>query len=334
MRKYKKIILSLLITLFVILNVTFVDRVLGASETVQNGNESTTTTTTPDGETGTVTHGNETGETITDEELEEIDKKTTWDSQKTNKGYNVKNGNCGDVPGVGDRFSWLELKVHGDWLCDAKGVTLLNEQAIGDYNEFTEGADIDEAKYQAYAAKPRTLTRSVVETVHGTTPADPVRAFICAYATCPSETEFTAAQIAWWGGSAGGLGEAAQEFGKYVNAAVEATQKAREEAKKNGEKIEKKTKDDFGKTIPDGYFDIDYEPKWYLGEGTEEDDSLKNPTVKFDEITKYGNDFVVGDFAIDYIYNKLFAYITNIQIETNDPEHPILKLDRRRWWGF
>ena len=44
-------------------------------------------------------------------------------------------------------------------------------------------------------------------------------------------------------------------------------------------------------------------------------------TVAFDEATQEGSNIIVGPFAINYVYNKNFSYITEMTLETDEPEH-------------
>ena len=77
----------------------------------------------------------------------------------------------------------------------------------------------------------------------------------------------------------------------------------------------------------DGFFKLNYNPKWVEGklnfEGKEYDCS--KTTVTFDEATVDGSNVIVGPFAIDYVYSKNFAYITDMTLETDDSNHKMLE---------
>ena len=77
----------------------------------------------------------------------------------------------------------------------------------------------------------------------------------------------------------------------------------------------------------DGFFKLNYNPKWVEGklnfEGKEYDCS--KTTVTFDEATVDGSNAIVGPFAIDYVYSKNFAYITDMTLETDDSNHKMLE---------
>ena len=321
MKKHKKIILGLLIILFIILNITSSHKTLAATITYTDPETGDTVveTTNEDGSTTTSYYGEDYGIVYTDEEIE-----------NANPEWKIKEGNSktfasndGHTLSKGDDFSWLVLKEHGDMLCNQRGVRLYYEQASCKYGTYYEGQILDK--------RPKAGTStSIVDSVSQSLPADPYQAYVIAFATHESGgTEMTPAQLAWWGDTGNDLGKAAKEFADFIKAAGWS-------GKKYSGSKEQRT-DRHGNVIPTGYFKFDYNPIWVTDEkDLDENDvheivnfeMLKNPTVKFDEVTKDGNDFVVGDFAIKYVYSELFSHITNIYIETNDSEHPILKLDK------
>ncbi len=77
----------------------------------------------------------------------------------------------------------------------------------------------------------------------------------------------------------------------------------------------------------DGFFKLDYNPKWVEGEINFEGRTYdcSKTTVSFDEATTEGTNILVGPFAIDYVYDEDFAYITNMTLETDDSNHKMLE---------
>ena len=77
----------------------------------------------------------------------------------------------------------------------------------------------------------------------------------------------------------------------------------------------------------DGFFKLNYNPKWVDKEIKFEGKTYdcKNVKVAFDEATVDGSNIIVGPFAIDYVYSKNFAYITNMVLETDDSNHKVLE---------
>ena len=73
----------------------------------------------------------------------------------------------------------------------------------------------------------------------------------------------------------------------------------------------------------DGFFKLNYNPSWVEEEIKFEGKTYdcSKPTVAFDEATQEGSNIIVGPFAINYVYNKNFSYITEMTLETDDPEH-------------
>ena len=77
----------------------------------------------------------------------------------------------------------------------------------------------------------------------------------------------------------------------------------------------------------DGYFKLDYSPKWVNSEIKFEGITYDcaNPTTSFSEANVEGTKIKVGPFAIDYVDRKPFSYITNMVITTDDLDHKILE---------
>ena len=332
MEKTHKIIISSLIILFtiIVVNITFsYKNVVTADEETPVTPETNTTTNTvtpiiPMNET--VSDG-EGGVTVTKGELdksgeEKIDSKTfpkgvgsdpepdlPWGpptpKRKNRNGWN--NGNSGCSWSVGSKFTFNDLKTHGDLLCNHRGSPLRGDGAPHSYGDLssTSGSTNDRS-----SIPKAELTKSKVTSSSGCS-ATPEQVYILLNATCGSGgSEYTPAQLAWWGVS-NGLKKTAERFQSYMESIGYTSPSS---------KFQKGETDDKGKSLA-GFYRVNYKPKWYFGEGKKSDKYLENPTVRYG-----GGKITVGDFAIDYVHDSDFAYIKHMYLEINDPKHPYLEL--------
>ena len=359
MKKLNKKTISLFISIFLILNIILGYHALATTKTVvdETKKTETTTTTNANGESSTSTKSTDRGEIVGSEA-----KEATWN------GYNMNSvvNNGHQFPEGALTFD--DLSGHGDLLCSAHGMPLKGSGAPA-YDSITE--EVKGSSYDPNDVPDLTpyVTQAYYKKSPGynTTPEE---AFILAFAQCQDAAvygEYTPAQNAWWnvrGGQMGGgaqgvslspvssayssdltqlaqstvgnilettltgvvdedvinpykeytdLNDIAKDFQKYI---LKAAKKA------DASQLEKEE---------NGYFKLDYDPKWIEKENftyNKKDYDLKNPTVRFEEATKVDTNIEVGYFAVDYVYDPVFSYITNMYIEINDPEHPVLELGK------
>ena len=375
MNRLNKKILSLIITIFIILNIAFAYKIFAVTTTDIDEENQTVTTTTANANGDIATTTAAIGDDIVGNENVSV----VWDRLNTREIVNHGHTFDGSIT--------LEmLYQHGDLMCSQRG-TRLPDSSHPAFDSIEYGT-ISGSTYDPSEIPEAFYTRASYTTSERKY-ATPEEAFILAFAQCSEGSiygEKTPEQIAWWHTPAGqgiassdpnftdisergfgtdlaqsqlegdpnlqgdifdtalsttvdeefdpdkdytDLNDAAKEFQKYILEAAKV---------KNVSDVKRISKEDAKNVFKDEtleeFFYLDYDPEWIKTDKYYDDVrdrnldfsnyNLDNPTIKFTEATPNGDNILVGYYAINYVYEPTFAFITKMELETNDPTHPVL----------